>query len=67
MNARYWSERWRGNTTSRIVDLVLRVQRGPIPAPVELAREYQVHPRTIDRYLTEIERQIPVRRGYDAD
>jgi DeoR/GlpR family transcriptional regulator of sugar metabolism len=58
---RRWSEEWRGNTTSRLVDLVLRVQRGPV-RPSELAREYQVHPRTINRYLTEIERHIPVRR-----
>jgi DNA-binding IclR family transcriptional regulator len=61
---RYVSEQWRLNTTARVVDLVLRVQRGPIH-PVEVAREYGVHPRTVSRYLTEIERHMPVRRGHE--
>jgi hypothetical protein len=57
------SEQWRGNATARIVDLALRAQKGPIPPVSRLAREYGVHPRTITRYLAEIERQIPVRRA----
>ena len=59
---RRWSEAWRGNTTERLVSLVLRVQRGPVPSVATLAREYAVHPRTIARYLAAIERQTPVRR-----
>lgn len=59
---RRWSEEWRGNTTSRLVHLTLRAARGPVPSLSDLARECGVHRRTIARYLTEIERQTPIRR-----
>lgn len=67
MKARYWSERWRGNTTDRLVDLVLRVQSEPLPPLVSLAREYRVSTRTIARYITAIERRVPVRRLHEHD
>lgn len=50
-----------GEIVNRIVDLTLRAQRGPLPCKAALAREYDVHLRTIHRVLAIIEAHVPVR------
>ena len=50
-----------GRQTDRMVDLTIRALTQRLPRPIDLAREYQVHPRTICRTIRAIERRVPVR------
>jgi DNA-binding transcriptional regulator YhcF (GntR family) len=50
----------------RIVDLTVRAMTQRLPRKIDLAREYGVHPRTINRALAAIERRVPVRCASDA-
>jgi hypothetical protein len=56
------NEAGRFRCMDRLIDLMLRVQAGPIPRPCVLAREYRCHRRTIYRLLASIERRVPVKR-----
>jgi len=51
-----------GATTDRIIALVLRAQREPLPNTSALARELGVCRRTAQRLVAAVERQMPVRR-----